>query len=140
MRSNTDRRVSRQILSPPIPYGSSLSIHIADLTNIVYQFEMRIRGECVSVRNADQWGMRISLKCGSVGNAYQFELQNRSKNADQLGGNAYQSGMWIRALSMNSTFGAPPPPTGNDNLTEFFSGKSMEKKGKNILYSIFLKY
>ena len=63
VRSNTDRRVSRQILSPPIPYGSSLSIHIADLTNIAYQFEMRISGECVSVRNADQWGMRISSNC-----------------------------------------------------------------------------
>ena len=153
VRSNTDRRVSRQILSPPIPYGSSLSIHIADLTNIAdcfsshfygniadpnkhcrsvsdltniaYQFEMRISGECVSVRNADQWGMRISSKCVSVRNANQVE------NADQPGGNAYQSGMWIRALSMNSTFGAPPPPTGNDNLTEFFfreiNGKKREK-------------
>ena len=90
---------------------------------------MRISGECVSVR-----------KCGSVENAYQFELQNSSKNADQPGGNAYQSGMWIRALSMNSTFGAPPPPTGNGNLTEFFFREINGKKGKNILYSIFLKY
>merc|ERR1711872_587097 len=82
-------------------------------------------GECVSVGNAYQFEMRISGECVSVRNANQVE------NADQPGGNLYQSGVWIRALSMSSTFGAPLPPTGNGNLTEFFfrenNGKKREK-------------
>ena len=84
-----------------------------------YELEMRISGECVSVRNADQ-----------VKNVDQPGRMRISLDADQ----------WIIALSINSTLGAPPPLTGNGNMAEFFFREINGKKGKNILYSIFLKY
>ena len=122
VRSNTDRRVSRQILSPPIPCGS-----VSDLTNIAYQFEMRISGECVSVRNADQWGMRISSNC-KTGRKMRINREGMRISLEC----GSELCPWTRHLVL--------PLQEMAIWQSFFSGKSMEKKGKNILYSIFLKY
>ena len=147
VRSNTDRRVSRQILSPPIPYGSSLSIHIADLTNIAdcfsshfygniadpnkhcrsvsdltniaYQFEMRISGECVSVRNADQLGMRISSKCKSGRKCGSTGRECVSVwNVDQS--SVHELDIWC----------SPSPYRKWQSDRVFFQGNQWKKKGK----------
>ena len=112
VRSNTDRRVSRQILSPPIPCGS-----VSDLTNIAYQFEMRISGECVSVRITKQ-----VEKCGSTGRECVSVW-----NVDQS--SVHELDIWCS-----------PSPYRKWQSDRVFFREINGKKGKNILYSIILKY